>query len=224
MKRGLTALAAAVALAWPAPAALADGDPASDTLLFQDVYYPYAPPTSKHLSHALDALLKRARQAGYPMKVALIEAPADLGVFPQMINDPQRYANQLALELRTLRHGRESKEQLHLLVVFPVGFAGDNLGRRVDEALAPVRINSRAQSDGLAQAAMRAVARLATINGHPLAAPPQAGGVLAPRHESTKREGPSILLFVLPPLAVVVIALVAGSVMSRRRGETAQGS
>jgi hypothetical protein len=224
MKLGVVALAATLVLACAAPPARADGDPASDTLLFQDVYYPYAPATSKHLSDALDALLKRARKAGYPMKVALIEAPADLGVFPQMINDPQSYANQLALELRTLRHGRDAKEQLHLLVVSAAGFAGDNLGPRVDEALAPVRINTSAQSDGLAQAAMRAVARLATVNGHPLAAPPAAGTELAPRHESTKRKGPSVLLYILPPLAVVVLAGLGGRLMSRRREGTAPGS
>jgi hypothetical protein len=222
MRRWL-AIALAVALAFPA-LAHADGDPASDTLLFQDAYYPYAPATSKRLSDALDRLLKRARAAGYPMKVALIEAPADLGVFPQLINSPQTYANQLALELRTLRHGRSSKEDLHLLVVFPTGFAGDNLGARVDEALAPVRINRSAQSDGLAQAAMRAVARVATVNGHRLAAPPEAGDALAARHESTKRKGPSFLLFAIPPLTVVVIAVLAGRLMSRRREGTARDS
>jgi hypothetical protein len=88
-----------------------------------------------------------------------------------------------------------------------------------------VQVNRSAQSDGLAQAAMRAVARIATANGHPLQAPPEAGGVLPASHKSTKpKGGPPAVLFILPPLAVVVIALLAGRLMSRRREGTAPDS
>ena len=93
------ALIAFTVLALAPAAALADGDPASDVLLAQDVYYPYAPKASKPLTTALDALLKRVRAAGYPMKVALVEAPSDLGAYPNLFGDTQNYANLLAKEI-----------------------------------------------------------------------------------------------------------------------------
>ena len=70
------ALVALAVLALLPAAAAADGDPASDVLLAQDVYYPYAPKVSKPMSTALNGLLARVRKSGYPMKVALIQAPS----------------------------------------------------------------------------------------------------------------------------------------------------
>src|SRR5204863_208458 len=86
----MPAAAVGALAAAPAPA-LADGDPASDFLLQQDSFYPYAPKTSGAMRKALDGLLKRTRQAGYPMKVALIESRSDLGAYPNLFSDPQRY-------------------------------------------------------------------------------------------------------------------------------------
>src|SRR3954453_4093069 len=135
------ALAIAVLALLPG-AALADGDPASDVLLAQDVYYPYAPKASKPLTTASDALTKRVRAAGYPMKVALIEAPSDLGAYPNLFGDTQNYANLLAKEIAFNSHP-------HLLVVMPTGFGGDNLGNNVDGALRGITVNQDAKSDGL---------------------------------------------------------------------------
>ena len=219
MTRPLRLIAVVVALALTAfPAvARADGDPASGVLLAQDVFFPYAPPTAPRLRDALTGLLKRTRQAGYPMKVALVESPGDLGANGDLFGRPLEYANLLAEELRTLRHGKAAAEELHLLVVMPGGFSGVSLGDNVDQALAPVQIQADAQSDGLARAAIEAVARLASANGHPTSVPPEAKLPLAPRNESTKRSSPSVLPFVLP-LAVIVIALaVTGLVAARRR-------
>jgi hypothetical protein len=210
------ALLALCALLLAPAAARADGDPASDFLLQQDAYYPYAPKTSPNLRKALDGLLKRARAGGYPMKVALIESAGDLGSYPQLFNDPQRYANLLAQELSTITHGNKQSDQLHLLVVFPSGFAGSGLGDAVNKALGPVSINADAQSDGLAQAALEAVARVATANGHRTPIPPEAKAKLAATKKSTKRSGPPIVVYILPVLLVLVAALVAGRVARRR--------
>ena len=215
--RRLACLLAAVGALAAAPApALADGDPASDFLLQQDSFYPYAPKTSGAMRKALDGLLKRTRQAGYPMKVALIESRSDLGAYPNLFSDPQRYANLLAQELQTITHGAKAADQLHLLVVFPSGFAGSGLGDKVNGALAPLSVNADAQSDGLAQAAMQAVARLATANGHPTPAPPEAKARLAATHKSTKRSGPPVFVFIVPVLLVVGAAVVAGRLSARR--------
>lgn len=213
--RLIALVAALVLLASPA-VARADGDPASDVLLAQDVFFPYAPNTAPRLSDALTKLLKRTRSSGYPMKVALIESAGDLGANGDLFGRPLEYANLLTDELRTLRHGRAGGEQLHLLVVMATGFSGSGLGDRVDEALEPVRIQASAQSDGLARAAIEAVARLASINGHPTPIPPEARLALAPRHESTKRSGTSVLPFVLP-FGLLTIAIAVASLVAARR-------
>jgi hypothetical protein len=174
MLRRLALAAAALALI-VAPAALADGDPASDVLPSQDAFYPYSPQASRPLVQALNGLLAQVRRSGYPMKVAMIASQADLGSYPTMFNQPQRYADLLASELPVNPHG-SVRDALHLLVVMPGGFGGTGLGDRVDEALAPVGIDVKAGTDGLVRAALESVARIATVNGHRTAVPDEASG------------------------------------------------
>jgi hypothetical protein len=216
---------AVVALLAAAPTARADGDPASDVLLQADVFFPYAPATSPALAKALEGLLQRTRQGGYPMKVALIASAGDLGAYPQMFNAPQEYASLLASELPNNPHGKKSSRaelRPHLLVVMPGGFGGDNLGDAVDAALAPVTIESAAQADGLAKAALAAVARIATANGHETPVPPEASTKLAETTKSTDRgSGTPVWIFIAPVLLVVAGAVVAGRIATRRSQEAA---
>jgi len=208
-------LALALVLALPS-VARADGDPASDVLPTQDIFFPYAPPISAQLRTALVRVVKQSAGAGYPLKVAMIESGGDLGSYPQMFNQPQSYANLLASELPTNPHG-SIRTRPHLLVVMPVGFGGDNLGAKVDTALEPVKIDPSAQSDGLARAAIAAVARIATANGHPVAVPPEANAKLQASHRSTKRSGgPSVWVFIAPLLFVVVAIVLTGRLVARR--------
>lgn len=204
--RVLAAVLAVLLLA--APAARADGDPASDVLLSQDVYYPYAPPTRADLRKALDGTVKAARDAGYPVKVALIAAPADLGAYPQLYNKPNEYATLLARELPGSTHGAKVAGQ-RILVVMPGGFGGTDLGDRIDEALAGIAIQAKAQSDGLAVAAMTAVARLATANGHEVEAPPEASLTLG-KAKGGGGGGPSALLYALPVAAIFLVLALLG--------------
>lgn len=219
--RRVAAVTLAVALI-AAPSARADGDPASDVLLTDDVFFPYAPPTSDTLARALERLLARVRADGFPIKVALIGSAGDLGSYPQMFNDPQRYATLLDAELSTSPHpGRAARDEMRLLVVMPGGFGGDNLGDRVDDALAGVRIEAEAQSDGLAKAALIAVARIATVNGHRTPVPREADVRLAATSRSTERgSGPPIWTFLAPVLLVAAGAAAAGRI-GRRRGPEA---
>jgi len=156
-------LAVALALAAAAaPAARADGDPASDILLSQDVFFPYSPPTSQGVAQALVELTKRARKAGWPIKVAIIATPQDLGAAASLYSNPQGYANFLASEI--------GGGKLRLLIVMPAGFGGQNLGAGVDKALAglgPIE----GGGDPLAKLALTAVARLAAADGHKVAVP-----------------------------------------------------
>jgi hypothetical protein len=203
-------LALALLAALPA-AAPADGDPASDVLLAQDAYYPYAPKVARPLASALDGLLKRVRKAGYPMKVALIQTPADLGAYPNLFGDTQSYANLLAKEI-------SFNAKPHLLIVMPAGFAGDNLGPKVNEALAGITVDTAAKSDGLVTAALAAVAKIASSNGHPTPVPPEAASTIAASKASSKRSTPSLLVYGGP---VLVVLLAVGVLLftSRRREE-----
>lgn len=71
-RRGLRILAGALALvALGGTVALADGDPASDVLLGEDVFYPYSPPVTVAVQKTLGAETTAARKVGFGLKVAL---------------------------------------------------------------------------------------------------------------------------------------------------------
>lgn len=196
-----------------APAARGDGDPASDILPAQDAYYPYTPAVSKPLVTALNGLLRRVRSEGFPMKVALVESPGDLGSYATLFNAPQRYANLLASELPS-QPDRKVTGAFHLLVVMPGGFGGEQLGDGVNRALDPVTIDVAAGSDGLARAALEAVARLASVNGHRTPIPPEAGAGPAPGHGGAGGTSPWV---VIGPLAALLLVAGAAVVLRRRR-------
>lgn len=214
MRRLLFIVAALVLL--PAVAARANGDPASDVLLTQDSFLPYAPPTQDRLKTALEGVLEAADEAGYPMKVALINTARDLGAYPELFNSPQEYADLLTSELRTLNPHGDPLKEVHLLVVMPGGFGGNNLGEQVDEALAPVAIEAEAQSDGLAKAALTAVARLATVNGSRVPTPPEAELELSASSAEAGGGGTSPLLFIAPAVLLFAGLFLAGRIARNR--------
>src|SRR5437588_1198020 len=88
----------AMLAAHPAPVR-ADGDPASDVLLGQDVFYPYSPPVPRALAQQLNGAAAAARRLRSPVKIALIAQPTDLGVIPSLFDKPQEYANFLDQEI-----------------------------------------------------------------------------------------------------------------------------
>jgi hypothetical protein len=199
-----------------APAAWADGDPASDVLLTQDIFFPYAPPVSQRLKTALERVVKAARKAGYPMKVALINTEADLGAYPQLFNQPSKYTDVLSRELATLNPHGDPLKEVHLLIVMPGGFGGSNLGDGVDRALGPVQIDPGGGSDALSQAAMAAVARIATENGHRVAVPPEAS-VKVSKSAKKSGGGTSAVVFLAPALLLFAGLFVAGRIAARRQ-------
>src|SRR5207245_985963 len=64
-------LLAGLALLLAAPAARADGDPASDVLYTQRLFIPFNAPISTSVASELDLLIAAANRSGYPLKVAL---------------------------------------------------------------------------------------------------------------------------------------------------------
>jgi hypothetical protein len=158
----LSALALLVALA-PATA-LADGDPASDTLLGHNVFYPYDPPVPGAVQRQLQTVANRAHRVKLEVRVALIARPVDLGVIPSLFGRPQRYAEYLEREISF--HGPQP-----LIVVMYDGYGVEGFDAAADRAVASLpRPTGRKGHDStqLARAAAAAIPVLARADGHPL--------------------------------------------------------
>jgi hypothetical protein len=152
--------------------AQADGDPASDVLLLQDVSLPYAPGVPDALGTTITELLKTTRKAGFPLKVAVIAQPKDLGAVPQYFDKPQSYAPFLQSEIAF-----NSKKPL--LVVMPAGYGVAAMPRGTENALDEVDPPKSASGEDLGRATVAAIVKLSESAGHPVPAPklpPSAGG------------------------------------------------
>jgi hypothetical protein len=195
----VTAIGVLLALASPVHA---DGDPASDVLLGENVFYPYSPPASGRLQAALNSETAAAHRARFPIKVALIGSPIDLGAIPQLFGKPQQYAAFLDQEIS---FGGARKP---LLVVMPTGYGASGVGRAAASVLGSVPRPATPRTDALAQAATLAVARLAAASGHPLSrtqGPSRAGSA----------GGSSVLPVVI--LGVACAGIATGLLAFRRR-------
>jgi hypothetical protein len=196
-------LAAALIAATIAPSVvLADGDPASDVLLGENVFYPYNPAVSPALQNALNATTAAASRARFPIKVALIASPIDLGVIPSLFGRPQQYADFLEREISF------QNPQL-LLVVMPAGYGVQGLSSRATAAVSSLPKPAGAQSNDLAQSAITAVQKLAAASGHPI------GGTTSSSGEASSSGGSTAVLFGVVVLAAVAMAAVV--LFTRRR-------
>jgi len=149
--------------------ARADGDPASDVLLEQNVFLPVTRTVSPAYSGLLMRTVAAVGRAAFPLKVALISEPQDLGAIPQLFGSPERYARFLDVEISYNSSPR-------LLVVMPQGFGVVGVGPV--SGLSGISIDRAQGADGLARAAIEAVAVLADHFGHPIPKPllPAVGG------------------------------------------------
>src|SRR3954447_16408597 len=154
-----------------APSARADGDPASDVLLLQDVYLPYAPGVPQELGKTITDLLKTTRKAGFPLKVAIVAEPKDLGAVPQFFGKPQQYAPFLQSEIAF-----NSKRPL--LVVMPAGYGAAALPKGSETGLQGLDPPKSAKGTDLGRSAIAAIVKLSAAAGHPVPAPklPSSGG------------------------------------------------
>jgi len=207
MRRRVSVLLALglVLAALATPAARADGDPASDWLYTQWVFFPFDVQFDSGLKQALMTTVDTSKKKGYPIKVALIAQRSDLGSIPQLFAKPEDYARFLGLELRFLYRGR-------LLIVMPNGLGLSRNGQadvREQRALAGLRVGRG--DNALVETATRAVRRLAAANGVRLPV------VKASAHNSSSNDRLVIAY------AVVGTGLVAGAVwLLRRRRRTSR--
>ncbi len=188
-----------------------DGDPASDILLGQDLFLPYAPNTlSKPTEVALKTTIERAKRRGFPVKVAIIADRRDLGSVGQLFPEPQRYADLLTQEI-SLEVVRGTAEAPRVLTVLPGGLGGNNLGDTAGEALDGVLPDAEEGADGLGRTAVVAIGKLAAAAGKPFEVP------TLPSASAPQRAGGGVPGFVLfgAPVLLLVVALVA---VNRRFG------
>jgi hypothetical protein len=110
----------------------------------------------------LEGMLAFSARDGFPIRVAMINSPSDLGTVTGLWDKPGLYATYLWTELSTLYRGQ-------ILVVMPNGFglAGPPHGHyAVSRAEANVRALSPGRGVSLAAAATSAVPLLAAAAGH----------------------------------------------------------
>ena len=162
---GLSTAIVALALAFSAPQARADGDPASDVLALQPLFLPQDARVPAGQQAELGALIRAAAGSGYQIRVAVIASPADLGSITALWRQPQNYAEFLGQELSLLYRGP-------LLVIMPAGFGVYDAGHTppADQS-AVAGIRTPPAGAALATAAATAIQRLAAGSGHTLTVP-----------------------------------------------------
>ena len=107
-------VAAVVLLLVAAPAARADGDPAGDVLIQQNVFYGSKLDLRSKEAAQLMALTEQAKEKGYEIRVAALTVPEDLGAINYLWDDPTNYADFLTAEIQSVYRERT-------LVVMPSG-------------------------------------------------------------------------------------------------------
>jgi cytochrome oxidase Cu insertion factor (SCO1/SenC/PrrC family)/thiol-disulfide isomerase/thioredoxin len=174
----IAVLALLAVAAWPA-AARADGDPGSDVLVYQSLFFNSDAGLTVPAQLQLDASLKAAARAGVPIRVAIIATPSDLGAVGALWRRPDAYARFLGLELSLGYKGR-------LLVVMPNGVGFNWPGHSSAPAQRALRgLVAPVGANGLAAMAQTAIRRVAAASGVTLAAasapaPPSSASSSAP--------------------------------------------
>jgi hypothetical protein len=154
VRRGLAIFAALLAAATTASLAHADGDPASDVLPTDSVYFPINAP-SQDAQSALTSAVDAVFANGNRVKVAVIATAEDLGAIPSLMNKPHDYAKFLGQELQGFYIGP-------LLIVMPNGWGVYDGGRTVSAesgVLNGMSVNT-SSVDNLVRSATSAVQRL----------------------------------------------------------------
>lgn len=223
MRRALAACTLVVALLLGlCSSALADGDPASDLLLTQQVFVLLqsngTPPAQKQLAE----VVAKANKAGFPIRVAVISSEYDLGSVSVLWKKPQTYARFLGIELSLAYKGP-------LLVVMPNGFGLNWPGHSTtaaDDALASLKVPpGEVGTITAATAAVQKLVRAGGLNlspGSKPSAPASKAG--ATRASVTSSAGHSAgagvsvaTILIIGAAALLLIAFGAGMLERRRK-------
>ncbi len=205
MRRAALILAC-VGLTLGAGLARADGDPASDVLLGENVFLPYTPAVSTALQQKLNTAAAATQHGGLNLKVALIASPVDLGVVPDLFGHPQQYANFLDQEISF------SGKPQPLLVVMAAGYGTRGLAPAGAAAARGLPLPPGRTSDDLAQAASIAITRIAAAQHVHLGSSRGGGG---------GGGGSNRLIVILLGIAALLVAAALAVVTLGRRHEGA---
>ena len=185
-------LLACCALGAFAPAARADGDPASDVLVYQNLFVTSESGMSTGQQAEVASLLASAAHAGFPIRVAIIGAPVDLGAVTALWDKPSAYASFLGVELSLVYKQR-------LLIVMPNGFGFNWTGHPSGSAYQVLsQVDVGAGGNALTTATVTAVQTLASASGIKLATPTAPA---APSHGISRRQFAEYALIAIACLA-----------------------
>jgi hypothetical protein len=195
------ALLAGLAALFAVPAAQANGDPASDVLITQEVFLPFEAPISKPAQEELTKTVAAANERGFKIRVAVIAFTGDLGTAVSLWGHPESYAKFLGSELAFVYSNR-------LLISMPSGF-GFYRGEKpvAKEQSVLKRVPAGKTPTALAESTTKAVRALAAAEGITL--PSSSGG------GSEWRDRAIIAAAVL---LVLLILFVPGRWLRRGRG------
>jgi hypothetical protein len=182
-------------------AARANGDPASDVLLTDQVFLPFEAPISKAASDDLRNTVVTANKKGFKIRVALIAFTGDLGTAVSLWKHPEDYSKFLGKEIAFVYTGP-------LLISMPSGFGFYNQGRPVaKEQRVLARLRPGTTPTPLAESTTTAVRALAAADGITLPKPSGSSGT----HDR-------LILGAAVAALLVVLVVPAGLVRRRGRG------
>jgi hypothetical protein len=213
----LCLLACALLAGFAAGAARADGDPASDYLVGQQVFLSYDAKIPPAQQRKLVAAVASANRNGFPVRVALIWSSYDLGSVPELFGKPKTYARFLDAEDSKCWWGGSCgsgrfKTTTRLLVVMPSGLGFAQWKHDPTEGYRTLKgVEVERTPAGLADAATTAVAKLAAASGVKVST--KGGQTSAPTPSGGGTNRTEII-------AAVVLALlvgVAARLLIRRR-------
>jgi hypothetical protein len=202
MRAAIVTLLAGVALVCAAvPSAHADGDPASDYLLTQKVFFPFDVKVPKSQQEQLLAHVDEANRKGFTIRVAVIGSSYDLGSITSLWQKPQTYARFLGEELKYVYKNR-------LLVVMPNGFGFNRPGQTgAPERAVLAKISIGPGAAGVVDASRAAVLALAKAAGVTLSGTTSAAPSSSRNHDR--------LVIVLAALAALAVAIVLRLLLRR---------
>ncbi len=194
-----SALLLLLALLLPS-SARANGDPASDVLLTDQVFLPFEAPISESAKSDLRKTVAAANSKGYTIRVAIIAFTGDLGTAVSLWRRPQPYSKFLWSELSFQYTNR-------LLVAMPNGLGFYNGTKPIDKELTVLKtVNSGQIPTDLTQSAAAAVRALAAANGVKLLAPSSGGSATRDR----------LIILGAALLALVAVLLFPARLLRRR--------
>jgi hypothetical protein len=197
-------LLAGLALLLPG-SARANGDPASDVLLTEEVFFPFEAPISASAKKDLQETVAAANEKGYTIRVAIIAFTGDLGTAVALWGHPQAYSKFLWNELAFQYSNR-------LLVAMPAGFGFYNDSKPIAKELAVLKkVPPGKIPTALTESATQAVRALAAADGVQLPKPGSGGSATRDR-----------LIILGAALVALVAVLLFPARLVRRRARGAE--